>query len=248
MPMGDAVVRLEAVRFRWPGAARDVLAIEAFSLAPGELLFLRGPSGCGKSTLLGLLAGVLEGAQGRVAVCGALLGALGRRARDRHRAANIGIIFQLFNLLPFLSARDNIALPLRFAPARLARAGGADGLAAHIDALAEALDLDRATLAAPAGQLSIGQQQRVAAARALIGAPPLLLADEPTSALDADRQARFLALLQAQCRAHGSALLFVSHDDRLAGAFDRVLDWSALSPPPGGGEGAASGDRGVACG
>ena len=142
-------------------------------------------------------------------------------ARDRFRAESIGIVFQQFNLLPYASPIDNILLPLRFAPARRARAG--DARAAALD-LTDALGLSRdIILSSTADRLSVGQQQRVAVARALIGAPSLIVADEPTSALDAGAQASFLDLLFAQCAAAGSTLLMVSHDERLAPRFDRSV-------------------------
>jgi putative ABC transport system ATP-binding protein len=216
--MNDAVV-LNGVVYRWPGAARPCLDIPAFTLAAGERLFLHGPSGSGKSTLLSLIGGVILPEAGTVSVLGADLPALSGRARDRHRADHIGFIFQQFNLIPYLSAADNITLPCRFSPERAQRAGPIEPAIAR---LAGHLDLPQDLLAQPAGQLSVGQQQRVAAARALIGRPTLVIADEPTSALDADRQAAFLRLLLEECADAGAALLFVSHDMRLAENFDRV--------------------------
>lgn len=129
------------------------------------------------------------------------------------------MIFQQFNLLPFGSVLDNILLPLRFAPSRRGRVS---------DAPAEASDLCAAlglpdVLSAKASMLSVGQQQRVAVARAMIGRPPIIIADEPTSALDATSQSAFLDLLFAQVQAHGTTLLMVSHDPRLGDRFDRVI-------------------------
>ncbi|AUL98892.1 methionine ABC transporter ATP-binding protein [Rhodocyclaceae bacterium] len=217
-------VHLEGVRFAWPGADAPCLAIERFTLAAGERVFLCGPSGSGKTTLLSLIGGVLTAQTGRVAVCGQDLGALRLRARDRFRADHIGFVFQLFNLIPYLSARDNILLPCRFSAQRSQRVREAGrSPEAEAERLAAQLDLDGALLDRPAAELSVGQQQRVAAARALIGRPPLVIADEPTSALDADRQRGFLELLMGECAAAGAALLFVSHDARLAAHFDRVV-------------------------
>ncbi|AVZ78117.1 methionine ABC transporter ATP-binding protein [Zoogloeaceae bacteirum Par-f-2] len=217
-------VHLEGVRFAWPGADAPCLAIGRFTLAAGERVFLCGPSGSGKTTLLSLIGGVLTAQAGRVVVCGQELGALGLRARDRFRADHIGFVFQLFNLIPYLSARDNILLPCRFSAQRSQRVSEAGrSPEAEAERLAAYLDLDGALLDRPAAELSVGQQQRVAAARALIGRPPLVIADEPTSALDADRQRGFLELLMGECAAAGAALLFVSHDARLAAHFDRVV-------------------------
>lgn len=214
-----AALQVEALRYRWPGQA-PCLDIPALSLAPGEGLFLHGPSGSGKSTLLSLVAGIILPEGGRVCVLGTDTAQLGPAARDSFRAEHLGIVFQLFNLLPYLSALDNIVLACRFAPLRARRAGDA---VAEARRLATRLDLDEQALARPAAELSVGQQQRVAAARALIGRPPLVIADEPTSALDAARQAGFVELLLGECRQAGAALLFVSHDLRLADRFDRQL-------------------------
>jgi putative ABC transport system ATP-binding protein len=223
-------VRLCGLRYRWPGGARDCLAIDALQLDAGERAFLRGPSGSGKTTLLSLVGGVILPQAGTVEVAGQGLGALSAGARDRFRADHVGFVFQLFNLLPWLSARDNILLACRFAPQRRARIAAAGSTPATEAArLAGRLDLGAELLDRPAAQLSVGQQQRVAAARALIGRPGLVVADEPTSALDADRQQAFIDLLLEECAAAGAALLFVSHDTRLAAHFDRVLDLAALN-------------------
>ena len=223
-------VALEAVRFAWPGAARPCLDIPAFGLGAGERLFLHGPSGAGKSTLLSLIGGVITPDAGQLRVLGEDLSALRGAARDRHRAEHIGFIFQQFNLIPYLSATDNILLPCRFSRRRAERAGDPVQAVAR---LAGHLDLSAEVLSAPAAQLSVGQQQRVAAARALIGAPALVIADEPTSALDADRQAAFLALLLDECQSVGAALLFVSHDLSLASQFDRVVPLAQINRAAG---------------
>ena len=225
-----AVVKLSAVRFRWPGAAAPCLDLPALTLGAGERVFLHGPSGSGKSTLLSLIGGVVSAETGRIEVLGAELGGLSPAARDRHRADQIGFVFQQFNLIPYLSARDNILLACRFSPARRQRlAMAATTPGAEAERLAGHLDLSPALLDRPAAELSVGQQQRVAAVRALLGRPPLIVADEPTSALDADRQRAFLDLLLDECRDAGAALLFVSHDTRLADRFDRQLALADLN-------------------
>ena len=228
---------LAALRYRWPGAAADCLAIDALTIGAGERVFLRGPSGSGKTTLLSLVGGVILPQAGTVSVAGQTLGALSSGARDRFRADHVGFVFQLFNLLPWLSARDNILLACRFSPQRRARvAASGSSPATEAARLAARLDLSADLLDRPAAQLSVGQQQRVAAARALIGRPGLVVADEPTSALDADRQQAFIDLLLEECAAAGAALLFVSHDQRLAVHFDRVLDLATLNRADGAGE------------
>ncbi len=190
------------------------------SLAAGETMLLLGESGSGKSTLLSLICGTIAPQTGRIRVAGTDLTALSGAKRDRFRAEQIGVIFQQFNLLPFGSVADNICLPLRFAPERRRRAGNASS---EVATLLAALNLPLGIRTARARNLSVGQQQRVAVARALIGQPPLIIADEPTSALDADTQAAFLDLLFAQIEANGQSLLMVSHDSRLKDRFDSAV-------------------------
>jgi putative ABC transport system ATP-binding protein len=229
--MTDANVPLLELRdlgFAWPGQP-ELLDIPHFELARGERLLLQGPSGSGKSTLLNLLLGVQQAQRGRVQLLGEDLGRLSGAARDRVRADHCGYIFQQFNLLPFLSVRHNVELPCRFSPRRagLARQGhGSVALAATY--LLSRLSLEAGLFDRRADALSIGQQQRVAAARALIGQPQLVIADEPTSALDAANREAFLELLFGECRAAGASLLLVSHDPSLAGRFDRSLALSTL--------------------
>jgi putative ABC transport system ATP-binding protein len=222
--MAPPLVEAQDLRYRWPGAAADTLHIPALALQAGEQMFLRGASGSGKSTLLALIAGVLAPTGGRLQLLGRDLGALSGAARDRLRADHLGVIFQQFNLLPYLSVRDNVRLALRFSARRRAQAA-----AGEAERLLAAMGLPAPLWPRPAARLSVGQQQRVAAARALIGRPALLLADEPTSALDEDARDAFMALLQQCCADAGSALVFVSHDARLAARFARVADLAALN-------------------
>ena len=201
-------------------------------------MFIQGASGSGKSTLLGLLGGVLVPQAGTVRVLGTDLAALSGRARDRFRVDHIGFIFQQFNLIPYLSVLDNVLLPCRLSARRASALRRP--LVAEAEHLLAELDLDRALWSRRAAALSVGQQQRAAAARALIGTPELVIADEPASALDAARQAGFLKLLRAQCAASRATLIFVSHDERLARHFTRsialeslnhALDRVAVDPP-----------------
>ncbi|MGY4524397.1 ABC transporter ATP-binding protein [Pseudomonas sp. TE21394] len=228
--MRQPLIELRDLVFAWPGQPA-LLDIPVFRLDAGEALFLKGPSGSGKTTLLGLLGGVNVPGQGRIQLLGQDLGSLGQGARDRFRVDHTGYIFQQFNLLPFLSVRENVELPCRFSRNRKARAEqrhGSVGLAASTLLAHLGLD-DPALLARRADSLSIGQQQRVAAARALIGQPELVIADEPTSALDADTREAFIRLLFDECRAAGASLLFVSHDQSLAPLFDRHLSLAELN-------------------
>lgn len=261
---GAALLQVRDLRFAWPGEAADVLALDGFELAAGRRLFVHGPSGCGKSTLLGLLAGVLVPRAGQVRLLGQDWAALPAAARDARRADHVGVIFQQFNLLPYLSALDNVLLPCRFSRRRAARAGSVDGhrervagtgaaaaggggtaggdlgAAAAARQLLQRVALPEALWTRPARQLSVGQQQRVAAARALIGMPELVIADEPTSALDAALRDEFMALLLGQCEASGASLVFVSHDERLAAAFDERLDLPRVNRALPAADGAAS--------
>ena len=221
------MLEIRNLRFAWPGSREDALSLAGFTFAAGQRVFLHGPSGCGKSTLLALLAGVMVARQGIVSLLGQDWARLPAAARDARRADHVGVIFQQFNLLPYLSVLDNVLLPCRFSARRASRCEG--GPRAAGQALLAQMALPEALWARKARALSVGQQQRVAAARALIGAPELVLADEPTSALDAALRDHFMALLLGQCRAGGSTLVFVSHDERLAADFDERLDLPALN-------------------
>ena len=215
----DPIINVEDVRFRWPGRASFALSVPGFSVARGETVLLLGESGSGKSTLLSLICGTITANAGQVSVAGKDLSKLSGGQRDKFRADHIGMIFQQFNLLPFGSVFDNIALPLRFSPERRSRVGD---VREDARTLCSALGLPD-VLTEKASTLSVGQQQRVAVARALIGRPPVIIADEPTSALDEASQSTFLDLLFEQVKAHDTTLLMVSHDPRLGARFDRVV-------------------------
>jgi putative ABC transport system ATP-binding protein len=190
---------------------------------PRERVFLHGPSGSGKSTLLGIVGGILKPQVGQVRVLDASLTSLTAAQRDRFRGEQIGFIFQMFNLIPYLTVTENVLLPLGFSNGRAQRLESADA-SAEAARLLQALGLSDPGIAKRrVTDLSVGQQQRVAAARALIGRPPIVIADEPTSSLDADMRADFLRLLMNECANHGTTLLFVSHDVALAGMFDRTV-------------------------
>lgn len=236
--MPDAVIHIQGLDFRWPRAHRSCLDIPDFSVVRCEHVFLHGESGSGKTTLLNLLAGVLTPGRGTVELLGRDLKIMGSSQRDRYRVDHVGFIFQQFNLIPYLSALDNVLLPCRFSSRRRARAlEQAGDLSGAADTLLDHLDLAPALRHRPATQLSVGQQQRVAAARALIGRPEIVIADEPTSALDAARQDAFLDLLRRECAAANATLLFVSHDQRLASGFSRMADMADINRIHG--EGAA---------
>jgi len=221
------LIEIRDLHYAWPGTTGECLAIDRLDIATGRAVFLHGPSGCGKSTLLGLMAGVLVARQGRVSLLGQDWAQLSGGARDARRAEHVGVIFQQFNLLPYVSVLDNVLLPCRFSAARARRCAG--GPAAAAQALLRRVALPPALWPRRADALSVGQQQRVAAARSLIGRPDLVIADEPTSALDAALRDDFMTLLLDECRAGGSTLVFVSHDERLAPHFDERLSLPALN-------------------
>ncbi|MBK5930435.1 ABC transporter ATP-binding protein [Halochromatium salexigens] len=225
------VIDIKGLQFRWQPSAPLVLALEDLTVTAGERLFIKGPSGSGKSTLLSLIAGVTTAAVGSVRVIDQALEQLGSVERDHFRADHIGYIFQMFNLIPYLSVLDNVTLPCRFSARRRTKARSRGrGLDAEARRLLQHLDMDQADLHQRAvTTLSVGQQQRVAAARALIGSPELLIADEPTSSLDADRRESFIRLLFDECRASGATLVFVSHDASLEHLFDRAIDLAVVN-------------------
>lgn len=228
------MIRLADIRFRWRSRDPLVLDIPELFVESGEKLFVRGPSGGGKTTLLNLIGGTIEPERGTVSILDADLSGLRRGARDAFRADHIGVVFQMFNLVPYLPLIDNVLLPCRFSARRGERAGPrpedeARRLLAH-------MGLDAERLAnRPVSRLSQGEQQRVAAARALIGRPELVVADEPTSALDADVREAFLSLLMEEVDKSGATLVFVSHDARLEPAFGRSLALAEINRAiPGG--------------
>lgn len=197
-----------------------MLDVGDLTIKVGERVFLFGPSGSGKTTLLSLITGILPARQGILRVLGEDLVSMKTSARDHLRGNRMGYIFQMFNLLPYLTVMENIVLPCRMNKARAARiSGDLETVAAE---LAERLGIG-ALLSRRATELSVGQQQRVAAARSLIGNPDLIIADEPTSALDADYRESFLDLLFENTSKTGASILFVSHDRSLANLFDRSI-------------------------
>ncbi|MES9925747.1 MAG: ABC transporter ATP-binding protein [Candidatus Thiodiazotropha endolucinida] len=227
MPHSTAI-EVKNLRFGWRNDLPEVLHIPALEVARGERIFIRGASGSGKSTLLALLAGVNLPTRGDVKVLGETINRLSSARRDHYRSDHIGFIFQLFNLIPYLSVLDNVTLPCRFSRLRKEKAvASANSLRSEAMRLLAHLEMaDEDLIDRPVTELSVGQQQRVATARALIGAPEIIIADEPTSALDSDMRKVFLKLLFQECEATGSTLLFVSHDRQLETHFERhiVLD------------------------
>jgi putative ABC transport system ATP-binding protein len=218
------VIDIEPLRFAWTRGGPDTLVLGRMNVDRGQTVFLHGPSGCGKSTLLGLLSGVLSPRQGRVSLLGQDWAALKAGQRDAFRADHVGVMFQQFNLLPYLSVLDNVTLPCRFSALRRERCQAAGGPEATAQSWLQRMGLPEALWNRRADALSVGQQQRVAAARALMGQPELILADEPTSALDAALRQDFMDLLLQATRDAGSTLVCVSHDEQQAVRFD--VQWS----------------------
>ena len=217
------MISIKGLSFSWP-KQHAILKINELEIKKGESIFLQGPSGSGKSTLLSLLAGINQPSSGKIEILNTNLNELSAGQRDKFRAKHIGYIFQMFNLLPYLSVIENVTLACEFSTKRKVKAlqksktiiDEAKRLLAHLE-IPEHL-FDQKIL-----NLSIGQQQRVASARALIGSPELLIADEPTSALDQASREAFIKLLFKECKSAGTTLLFVSHDETLKPLFERYV-------------------------
>lgn len=221
----SSAIAVRDVNYCWKEGQPAALTVDCLEIERGQHWFVEGPSGSGKSTLLGLLSGVLDSQGGQVSILGQAMDQMTGAERDRFRADHIGYIFQMFNLIPYLTVIENITLPLQFSKQRRSRVSEPDAEAGRLlghlgmEAFAER----------PVTELSVGQQQRVAAARALIGSPEIILADEPTSSLDEGHGGRFIQLLFDECARTGSTLVFVSHDARLSGHFDHRLKLEGAS-------------------
>ncbi len=223
-PAPPQAVMLRDLQFQYPGKATAcVLDIPFWSIAQGDRLFIQGPSGSGKSTLLNLIAGILIATCGKIEVLGQDLSELSPAQRDRFRAQHIGVVFQQFNLIHYLSVIDNVRLAAYFANSNLAEV---TTRAKHLFA---ALNLNESLFTQQADRLSVGQQQRVAIARALINQPEILIADEPTSALDQATRNRFIETLLTLSSAQNTTLIFVSHDNTLAPHFQHHINLTELN-------------------
>jgi putative ABC transport system ATP-binding protein len=225
------VIEIKDLYFRWSSHSALVLEIPRLSVLDGESVFIKGPSGSGKSTLLNLIGGVLQPTEGELVVLGQRMSDLEAKERDDLRGNEMGFIFQQFNLLPYLTVMENILLPVRFSKQKSEKLNE-QGLEPEKEAqrLLSRLGLDWKKIGdRKVTQLSVGQQQRVAAARALIGSPGLIIADEPTSSLDADARTKFVRLLMEESRQIRATLLFVSHDGSLASEFTRTVDLVGLN-------------------
>lgn len=226
--LSSPVILLKNVRFSYAKKAdKALINIAHWQVEQGESVFLFGPSGSGKSTLLNLLAGVLTPQQGEIVLKGEKIQVMRAKQRDGFRSRHIGFVFQQFNLIPYLSVKDNILLASHIAgtPQTVAEQ--------RIETLFQGLQLDLTLLTYPAAKLSVGQQQRVAIVRALINQPEIIIADEPTSALDSDARSSFITLLLAQIAQTGATLIFVSHDRSLAQYFSQQVNFDDLNANQG---------------
>jgi putative ABC transport system ATP-binding protein len=220
--MGNTVLTLRDLRksFREADGHRlEVVRLRQFELGAGEQTVLVGQSGSGKSTLLNLIAGILLPDEGEVRVNGTDITQLTEARRDRFRAANIGYVFQSFNLLPGFTALENVLLGQMF--------GGGNGGMDRAVQLLKSVGLEQRLQHKPRA-LSVGEQQRVAIARALVNAPSLVLADEPTGSLDAQNGAAVLDLLRQICADHRHTLLLVTHDPTVMKQFSKVVPLQEL--------------------
>jgi len=214
----NTLLDMRDVAFTWKAKSRFSVYIENFTIPKGQSIFLQGASGSGKSTLLGLITGMNSPDTGQIHVAGVDITQLKSSEKDKFRADNIGIIFQQLNLIPFSSPLANIKLASAFKSFK-------KNTDADIFALTRSINLDDDLIINErASELSIGQQQRIAVAPALIGNTAIIIADEPTSALDEDAQNIFIDLLFNQVEKIGASLLMVSHDARLAGRFHQAIN------------------------
>ena len=212
-----SAIKISNLQYVWPESNTPIIDIPALEIELRGSVFLQGASGSGKSTLLSLLAGTLKASSGTLQILGTDLTSLSSRRRDRFRAEHIGIVFQQFNLIPFLTVEGNLKLASRFVNQSVS------GTEVRAKQLLESLRLDSAILERRADRLSVGQQQRVAIARAFINQPEILLADEPTSALDTEARDLFMQLLMSVREATGCTLIFASHDSSLASFFETKI-------------------------
>lgn len=225
MSLSDTAIEISSLKFGWK-KHHPILSINELNIQRNARTFLKGESGSGKSTLLGLIAGILTPDSGYLKVFDTEVSSLSSAKRDQFRSEHMGIIFQMFNLLPFLSIEENVSLPCRFSKVRKSNCHKNHGsVEAEAKELLNKLGLDpKHFWERKVFDLSVGQQQRVAAARALIGSPSIIIADEPTSALDTKNRNSFIELLSQSASTSETTLLFVSHDETLASEFDFTID------------------------
>lgn len=211
---------LEATNLRYQFKSQRVLLFPNLKISPGERILLMGSSGSGKSTLLNLLSGILPLQSGSISIAGQNFSGSSEKTLDEIRADHIGIIFQSLNLIPYLSGYQNAQLAMQFSTVRRSKT---HNVKKEVIDIAKRLGLTKFDMQQAVDELSIGQQQRVAAVRALLGQPELILADEPTSALDPSATELFLEELAGEVDATSQAVLMVSHNPMLKPFFTRVV-------------------------
>lgn len=229
--MNSARIQISNLNFAYDAssnkASRPLLTIPSLTIQSGEKVFIHGPSGSGKSTLLGLLSGILAPNRGDILIGKQSINGMSLAERDHFRGSQIGYIFQIFNLIPYLSVYENIMLPLQISSIKRSRL--TESPESTIVDLTKRLGIAD-LLHKPVTEISVGQQQRVAAARAFMGDPPVIIADEPTSSLDNDHRQRFCEILTAEANRYQATVLFVSHDTSLRKLFDRSIDLKDFCP------------------
>ena len=220
------IININSCKFKYANSNKNIIDIKSLTIKSGEHIFLRGKSGSGKSTFLNLLSGVLTPDSGTIEILSKDISLMSSSQKDRFRGDNFGTIFQQLNLIPYLSVEENISLACEFSKQK---SHNIVNLTVEIETLLSALELPLEFKSKKAMTLSVGEQQRVAVARALIGKPKIIIADEPTSALDSDSKEKFMQLLFKQVELQGSTLIFVSHDIGLASYFNSVYDFSEIN-------------------
>lgn len=216
------------MQFKWSEKESWCLNIDELAISQGEKIFLHGPSGSGKTTFLDLITGIHSPQKGSIELLGQSLQSLKAKQRDQFRSDHIGLIFQQFNLLPYLNIIENVVLPCHFSKTRKNKVLQNASLEEQAKVLLTGLGINFELFARKATELSVGQQQRVAVARALIGQPEIIIADEPTSALDEDARNGFIQELFEQSQANNTTIVFVSHDKTLEHYFDRSIPIQSL--------------------
>ncbi|MEK9657264.1 MAG: ABC transporter ATP-binding protein [bacterium] len=213
-------IQLKNLFFSYQNKDDFSLQLNSFTLKENSQIFIEGPSGCGKTTFLNIVTGLIKPQSGQVTVLGKDLTTCNKVECDRFRADNFGIIFQMFNLIPYLNVIENITLPCMFSKIRKQKTlEKAASLEEEALRLCRELDIEEKVINKPVHQLSIGQQQRVSIARAVIGEPKIIIADEATSALDNKRKQQFMETLFSECQKYQASLIFVSHDLALQSQF-----------------------------
>ena len=213
-------VKLSNVTYAYPSDPENVvLQIPKWQITKGDSVFIHGPSGCGKTTLLNLLSGIMVPSTGSIDILDVSINTLSTLQRDRFRANNIGYVFQQFNLIPYLSAVENIQLAQIFRQKKQKKNRG------NIENLLSKMNVADSQWYKPVSHLSVGLQQRIAIARALVNQPDVIIADEPTSSLDTQNRDDFMQLLLSQIKQQQKTLIFVSHDLSLSDYFNRKISF-----------------------